>query len=60
MDRNKTIAGALGAAAIGSAAIAAGLLYSNKRKEKDKAEAKAKAKKANGPHTPTGEKPETD
>lgn len=40
-------------AAIGSAAIAAALLYaSNRRKEKDKA--------TKPPHTPSGEPPETD
>ena len=40
-------------AAIGSAAIAAGLLYANSRRKKAKEEAKPI-------HTPTGEPPETD
>ena len=40
-------------AAIGSAAVAAALLYASKRKDKA-------ATPAAEPHTPTGEKPETD
>jgi len=39
-------------AAIGSAAIAAALLYVSKRKEREKA--------SRPPHTPSGEPPETD
>jgi len=47
------------AGAIGSAAVAAAVLYANHRKDKkskDEAEAKAKAP----PVTPSGEPPETD
>ena len=43
------------AGAIGSAAIAAALLYANKRKEKGQPPKTSKA-----PHIPTGEQPETD
>lgn len=46
---------ALAGAAIGSAAIAAALLYASKRKEKNEAE-----KADSGPRTPSGEPPETD
>ncbi|MEP2234299.1 MAG: isopropylmalate isomerase [Alteripontixanthobacter sp.] len=43
------------AGAIGSAAIAAALLYANRRKDKGEPPRTSKA-----PHTPTGEPPETD
>ena len=43
------------AGAIGSAAIAAALLYASKRKDKGKPPATSTA-----PKTPTGEQPETD
>ena len=39
-------------AAIGSAAVAAALLYASRRKDRDKA--------PKPPHTPSGEPPETD
>ena len=51
-DKNGTGPAAIAGAAIGSAAIAAALLFSKSRK--DKAAPKSE------PHTPTGEKPETD
>lgn len=41
------------AVAIGSAAIAAAVLYSSRRKDK-------RDKKAEPPHTPSGEPPQTD
>jgi hypothetical protein len=47
---SKKTKAALAAGAIGSAAIAAALLYANKRKKKD----------APKPTIPSGEKPETD
>ncbi|MBD3730045.1 MAG: hypothetical protein IE933_10095 [Sphingomonadales bacterium] len=53
---NKTIVGAIAGAAVGSAAIAAALLYS---KRKAKADGKP-PRTSNAPHTPTGEPPETD
>jgi Na+/H+-translocating membrane pyrophosphatase len=53
--KNSSIAGKaiVAGAAIGSAAVAAALLYASKRKDKA-------AKPASPPKTPTGENPETD
>ena len=51
-DKNWAGPAAIAGAAIGSAAVAAALLFSRSRK--DKAGAKSE------PHIPSGEKPETD
>lgn len=53
-DKNKSIGSKtiIAGAAIGSAAIAAGLLYASKRKKKSDTEA--------APIIPSGENPETD
>ncbi len=53
-DKNWTGPAAIAGAAIGSAAVAAALLFSKSRKDK------GKGKPVSQPHTPTGEKPETD
>lgn len=52
---NKTIVGAIAGAAVGSAAVAAALLYSRNKKK----DAKAPNEPAQ-PFTPSGEPPETD
>lgn len=54
-NRKSTLAGKaiVAGAAIGSAAVAAALLYASKRKDKA-------AEPAKQPQTPTGEAPETD
>jgi hypothetical protein len=51
-DKNWTNAAALAGAAIGSAAIAAALLYGSRRKDK--------GEKKPAPSAPSGEPPETD
>ncbi len=51
-DKNWTSAAALAGAAIGSAAIAAALLYGSRRKDK--------GDKKPAPTVPSGEPPETD
>ena len=53
-DKIWTGPAAIAGAAIGSAAVAAALLFSKSRKDKNK------GKPTSQPHTPTGEKPETD
>ncbi len=52
MTKNTKSKAAIAASAIGSAAVAAALLYANKRKSKDK--------KPEAPKVPSGENPETD
>lgn len=50
-------AAAVAAGAIGSAAIAAAMLYASKRKEKAKGES---TETSSAPRIPSGEQPETD
>ncbi len=56
-DRNNTAAAIAGA--VGSAAIAAALLYANKRRSKHAADAQP-PHTSTAPHYDTTEKPETD
>lgn len=59
---NKSLSGAAIAAgaAIGSAAIAAGLLYANKRRKDDSGKRKDDPHSAQGGTIPSGEDPQTD
>ncbi|WP_164931328.1 hypothetical protein [Erythrobacter sp. HKB08] len=57
MTKKITGKAAIAAGAIGSAAIAAALLYANRRKDKSGGKP---PKTSTAPHTPTGEPPETD
>lgn len=57
MTKKITGKAAIAAGAIGSAAIAAALLYANRRKDKSGGKP---PKTSTAPHTPSGEPPETD